>query len=133
VDAFAALYEPNAYIDRVYSYFLKLPPQKYKQFVIAENRKEPLGIDWTDLRALATVVWRQGFKRDTRFRFWRALAGMALHNPKRFKGFVSILAHNEHFLEYRAIVRQEIQGQLANLPPELPQPAIAAKLEYQPA
>jgi radical SAM superfamily enzyme YgiQ (UPF0313 family) len=132
VDAFAALYEPNAYIDRVYSYFLKLPPQKYKQFVIPENRKEARGTDWTDLRALATVVWRQGFKRDTRFRFWKALAGMARHNPKRFKGFVSILAHNEHFLEYRAIVRNEIQEQLANLPPEPPKAPVAPTRELQP-
>ena len=133
VDAFAALYEPNAYIDRVYSYFLKLPPQRYKEFVIPENRKEARGTDWTDLRALATVVWRQGFKRDTRFRFWKALAGMARHNPKRFKGFVSILAHNEHFLEYRAIVRQEIQEQLANLPPEPPKAPVAPTRELQPA
>ena len=133
VDAFAALYEPNAYIDRVYSYFLKLPPLRYKQFLIPGNRQGDTAIDWVDLRALAIVIWRQGIKRNTRWRFWNALAGMARHNPKRFKGFVSILAHNEHFLEYRAIVRREIQEQLANLPPEPPKTAAVESRSLQPA
>ena len=57
---------------------------------------------------------------------------MARHNPKRFKGFVSILAHNEHFLEYRAIVRNEIQEQLANPPPEPPKAPVAPTRELQP-
>jgi radical SAM superfamily enzyme YgiQ (UPF0313 family) len=126
MEAFSALYEPNAYIDRVYSYFLKLPPQRYRQILkqlelAGENtatghpdgRK---GVSWVDLRALAIVVWRQGIKRNTRWRFWRALAGMARHNPARFTGFISILAHSEHFLEYRQIVRHEIEDQLAHLP-----------------
>jgi hypothetical protein len=128
MEAFSALYEPNAYIDRVYSYFLKLPPQRYKQ-ILKEQAVQHAegaipetppagkkGMSWVDLRALAIVVWRQGIKRDTRLRFWGALLGMARHNPARFKGFISILAHSEHFLEYRQIVRREIQEQIAGLP-----------------
>ena len=121
MEAFSTLYEPNTYIDRVYSYFLKLPPQRYKQILkehppVASGDGGRKGVSWIDLRALAIVVWRQGIKRNTRLRFWRALAGMARHNPARFKGFISILAHSEHFLEYRQIVRREIQEQLAGLP-----------------
>lgn len=121
MEAFSTLYEPNTYIDRVYSYFLKLPPQRYKQILtehppVATGDGGRKGVSWIDLRALAIVVWRQGIKRNTRLRFWRALAGMARHNPARFKGFISILAHSEHFLEYRQIVRREIQEQLAGLP-----------------
>jgi radical SAM superfamily enzyme YgiQ (UPF0313 family) len=133
MEAFSTLYEPNAYIDRVYSYFLKLPPQRYRQ-ILREQAANGLGIvddadqsgsqpapkkrgmSWVDLRALAIVVWRQGVKRNTRWRFWRALAGMARNNPARFKGFISILAHSEHFLEYRQIVRREIEEQIAGLP-----------------
>jgi radical SAM superfamily enzyme YgiQ (UPF0313 family) len=120
MEAFSALYEPNAYIDRVTSYFLKLPPQRYKQILreTTGSVARPTGkggISWVDLRALAIVIWRQGIRRDTRWRFWAALANMARHNPARFKGFLSILAHNEHFLEYRQIVRREIQEQIAGL------------------
>ena len=136
MEAFSELYEPNAYIDRVYSYFLKLPPQRYRQILreqaasaateggastgdtSANLASQKKGMSWVDLRALAIVVWRQGVRRNTRWRFWRALVGMARHNPARFKGFVSILAHSEHFLEYRQIVRREIEEQIAGLPPD---------------
>ena len=43
--------------------------------------------------------------------------------------FLLVLAYNEHFLEYRSIVQQEIREQLESLPPEEP---TAAK-ELQPA
>ena len=43
--------------------------------------------------------------------------------------FLSVLAHNEHFLEYRSIVQQEIREQLESIPPEEP----TATKELQPA
>jgi hypothetical protein len=53
------------------------------------------------------VIWRQGIKRDTRGRFWRYLFGMARQNPAMLEQFIVVLAHNEHFMEYRAIVQQK--------------------------
>ena len=79
-----------------------------------------------DLKALSIVVWRH-IKRNTRTRFWRL--GMARNNPALLEQFLSVLAHNEHFLEYRSIVQKEIREQLESLPPEEP---TAAK-ELQPA
>jgi radical SAM superfamily enzyme YgiQ (UPF0313 family) len=131
VDAFGALYEPNAFIDRVYSYFLKLPPQQWKKLVVPGSRP-PKPTSWVDLRALGIILWRQGLKRNTRVRFWKALYGMYRQNPKRFTGFISILAHNEHFLEYRAIVRREIEEQLATLPPDPPKTTAEPSRELQP-
>jgi radical SAM superfamily enzyme YgiQ (UPF0313 family) len=113
VDAFCSLYEPNAYMDRVYSYYLKMGAPRWK----AAAKLPSL----TDLRALAIVIWRQGIKRNTRGRVWRYLLGMARHNPALLEQFLSVLAHNEHFMEYREIVTREIQGQLEALPPERPQ------------
>jgi len=54
---------------------------------------------------------------------------MARNNPVLLEQFLSVLAHNEHFLEYRSIVQKEIREQLESLPPEEP---TAAK-ELQPA
>ncbi len=54
---------------------------------------------------------------------------MARNNPALLEQFLSVLAHNEHFLEYRSIVQQKIREQLESLPPEEP---TAAK-ELQPA
>ena len=116
VDAFCALYEPNAYMDRVYSYYLKMGAPRWK----AAAKLPTL----TDIRALSIVVWRQGIKRSTRFRFWRYMVGMAIHNPALLEQFLVVLAHNEHFQEYRGVVTREIQEQLSELP---------AKRELQPA
>jgi len=112
VEAFCALYEPNAYMDRVYSYYLKMGAPRWKG-----KAKLPT---YTDLRALSIVIWRQGIKRNTRTRFWRYMLGMARKNPAMLEQFLVVLAHNEHFLEYRAIVQREIREQLESLPPEEP-------------
>jgi len=44
-----------------------------------------------------------------------------------------VLAHNEHFLEYRGVVTREIQEQLAALPPEPPPAPATTTRELQPA
>ena len=132
VDAFCRLYEPNAYIDRVTHYYGKVGTPRWKAFYKAENSDKPALPPANDIRALATVIWRQGFKRDTRFRFWRSLARIARRNPANLEQFVVTLAHNEHFQEYRAVVTREIEQQLACLPPE-PPPATADRArELQP-
>ena len=112
VEAFCALYEPNAYMDRVYSYYLKMGAPRWKA--------APKLPTFTDLRALSIVVWRQGIKRSTRTRFWRYMLSMARRNPAMLEQFLVVLAHNEHFMEYRAIVQREIREQLESLPPEEP-------------
>ncbi|MBV5260265.1 DUF4070 domain-containing protein [Synechococcus moorigangaii CMS01] len=104
VNAFWQLYDPHLYLDRIYRCFLKLgapkchPPAKFPSLV--------------DLKALAIVVWRQGIKRDTRWRFWHHLFGILRHNPAVFDHYLTLCAHNEHFLEYRQIVKDSIEAQL---------------------
>ena len=114
VEAFCALYEPNAYMDRVYSYYLKMGAPRWQGTATLPS--------WIDLRALAIVVWRQGIKRNTRSRFWRYMLGMARNNPAMLEQFLVVLAHNEHFMEYRSVVQREIREQLESLPPEEPSP-----------
>ncbi|MGL5832957.1 MAG: B12-binding domain-containing radical SAM protein, partial [Waterburya sp.] len=105
IETFWTLYEPKRYLDRVYRCFLKLGTPKHKA---------PGSLPtWVDLRALAIVVWRQGFKRDTRWKFWHHLFSIILHNPGVWEHYLTMCAHNEHFLEYRQIVRDEIEAQLA--------------------
>jgi len=106
VEAFWTLYEPHDYLDLVYSYFLKLGAPKVK---VAAKLPSLL-----DLKALAIIVWRQGLKRDTRFKFWHHLFSMIKKNPAVWEHYLIVCAHNEHFMEYRDIVRSEIEGQLAD-------------------
>ncbi len=107
IEAFWQLYEPHSYLDRVYRCFLKLGAPKAKP-----ASKLP---SWTDLRALAILVWRQGIKRSTRWKFWHHLFSIIKQNPAVWKHYLTICAHNEHFMEYRQIVRDQIQEKLVKL------------------
>lgn len=104
VDAFWRLYDPHAYLDRIHNCFLKLgapkahPPAKLPTLV--------------DIKALAIVVWRQGIKRDTRWKFWHHLFSIIKNNPAVWEHYLTLCAHNEHFMEYREIVKAQIEAQL---------------------
>ncbi|WP_094556260.1 B12-binding domain-containing radical SAM protein [Synechococcus sp. 1G10] len=105
VEAFCELYEPRKYLDRVHRYFLKLGPARVKS---AFKLPDPVVI-----RALLIVCWRQGIKRSTRWAFWHHLFDILRSNPKVTEQYLAVCAHNEHFMEYREIVRRQIENQLA--------------------
>ena len=128
VQAFCELYEPNAYIDRVTHYYLKMGKPRWHSFYKSEQSDISRLPSLTDIRALSIVIWRQGVKRNTRFRFWKSLATIAMRNPQLLEQFLVVLAHNEHFQEYRGVVTKEIQDQMLALPPE---PPAAAELNRE--
>lgn len=105
VEAFWELYDAERFLDRTYRCFLIMGAPKCKA-----PFKMP---SWVDLRALLIVGWRQGVKRKTRFKFWHHLFSIIKRNPAVWEHYLTVCAHNEHFLEYRQIVRDEIEGQLA--------------------
>jgi radical SAM superfamily enzyme YgiQ (UPF0313 family) len=105
VEAFCQLYEPRRYLDRVHRYFLKLgPPRVHSAFRLPEPAV---------VRALLIVCWRQGIKRPTRWAFWHHLFHILWANPAVAEQYLAVCAHNEHFMEYRDIVRTQIEDQLA--------------------
>lgn len=104
IQTFWQLYDEEVFLDRVYRCFLKLGAPKAKTAF-----KFPSLID---LKALGIVVWRQGCKRKTRWKFWHHLGSIIKNNPAVWEHYLTVCAHNEHFLEYRQIVRAEILNQL---------------------
>jgi radical SAM superfamily enzyme YgiQ (UPF0313 family) len=104
VEAFWTLYDPASYLDRTYRHFLKLGSPKCPSRV-----RE---VSWVNIKALLTICWRQGVVRKTRFQFWANLIGILRHNPKVWEPYIGICALGEHFLEYRQIVKEQIEGQL---------------------
>jgi radical SAM superfamily enzyme YgiQ (UPF0313 family) len=106
VDAFWRLYDPLCYLERTYQHFLALGAPKCPSRI----RK----VDWVNLRALATLCWRQGVVRKTRWKFWVYLLGILRHNPKVWEHYLGICALGEHFLEYRQIVKNQIEAQLVD-------------------
>lgn len=105
VKAFWELYDPAKYLGRAYRHFLMMGPPRNKSRI----RK----ISWVNIRALLTICWRQGVVRKTRFQFWHHMFGILRHNPRVWEHYIAVCALSEHFLEYRQIVRDQIESQLA--------------------
>lgn len=104
VEAFWQLYDPKTFLDRTYRHFLMLGVPKHHS-----PTRTP---SWTNIRALLIVCWRQGFVRETRWQFWRNLFSILWHNPRHADSYLVVCAHSEHFIEYRQIVREQIEAQL---------------------
>ncbi len=106
IQGFWELYDPSRYLERTHQHFLRLGAPRCP----SRLRK----VSWVNVRALLTVCWRQGVVRKTRWKFWLNLVDILRHNPKVWQHYLSICALGEHFLEYRQIVRDEIEAQLAD-------------------
>lgn len=105
VRCFWELYEPERYLGRVYRHFLNMKP--------SPNKKKFKRPGFVEIKAILTIFWRQGLKRNTRFQFWHQLFSLLRHNPRVLESYLISCAHLEHFLDYRQIVRNDIEAQLA--------------------
>jgi len=108
VDGFWKLYDPKVYLDRVFRHFMLLKQATYPKKPKSAKKK----LDKRYRRALATIMWRQGVVRETRFMFWRNLYRMYKLNPGGLSSYMTTCAQMEHFLVYRERVKQEITAQL---------------------
>jgi len=105
VNAFWQLYDPAAYLDRIFRYYMKLGEAKN---VVS---KRP---SWKTIRALSLILWKQGVIAQTRWLFWRNLIQVLLKKPRQLEIYLTLCAYLEHFTEYRFIVKEQINTQLAN-------------------
>ncbi|MBW4576998.1 MAG: B12-binding domain-containing radical SAM protein [Aphanothece sp. CMT-3BRIN-NPC111] len=109
VDAFWTLYDPERFLDRTYRHFRILGEATYPKKGKSAKKK----LTWPVIRALLIICWRQGVVRKTRWQFWRNLFSMYRHNPGGVSSYLAVCAQSEHFLEYRQIVKEQIEAQLA--------------------
>ncbi len=112
IDAFSRLYDPEKFLDRTYRHYRLLGEATYPDKGREKGDRNP--ITWVTIRALLTICWRQGVWRKTRWQFWRNLIQMLRHNPGGVSSYLAVCAQIEHFMEYRDIVRDEIEAQLAD-------------------
>lgn len=113
VNAFWQLYDPAAYLTRIFDYYMKLGEAKN---VVS---KRP---SWKTIRALCLLLWKQGIIAQTRFLFWRNLIQVLIKKPRQLEIYMTLCAYLEHFTEYRFIVREQINTQLANYIASKPEP-----------
>jgi radical SAM superfamily enzyme YgiQ (UPF0313 family) len=110
IQAFWELYEPERFLDRAYRHYRILGEASYPK----KDKSAKQKMDWRAIRALLTICWRQGVLRKTRSSFWQNLLKMYRHNPGGLSSYLTVCAQIEHFLEYRQIVRDEIEAQVAS-------------------
>ena len=104
IKAFWELYDPLKYLERT-----------YRQFLILGEPRNPSQLrrpSLVTIRALFTICWRQGVLRKTRWKFWTYLFDMIVNHNSHWQHYLSVCALGEHFLEYRELVRTQIQSQL---------------------
>jgi hypothetical protein len=69
---------------------------------------------WKTIRALSMLLWKQGVLAQTRWLFWSNLIQVLLKKPRQLESYLTLCAYLEHFVEYRFIVKEQINIQLAN-------------------
>lgn len=115
IDAFWRLYEPECFLDRTYRHFRILGEATYPK----KGKRSGKKLDWVAIRALLIICWRNGVLRKTRWQFWRNLFNMYRYNRGGLSSYLSVCAQIEHFLEYRQIVKEQMEAQLAQLPKQV--------------
>lgn len=117
VNAFWDLYDPQRYLDRTYQHYRMLGNAPCHK----ERKKKKLKIkektSWKDKRQLIKaafiICFKQGLQRKTRYTFWFYLWSMYRHNPGGVVSYLTVCAQIEHFLEYRQIIKTQIEHHLA--------------------
>ena len=109
VETFTRLYDPMNFLDRTYQHFLLLGQANYPK----KGKRPKKLFDPIIVKALLTICWRQGVVRKTRFKFWQYLWSMYKVNPGGISSYLTTCAQIEHFLDYREIVKTQIEEQVA--------------------
>lgn len=106
IEAFWRLYDPKCYLNRAYRHFRKMEVPKH-------SGGGSFSVSLIEVRALCILIWRQGIIRQTRWQFWINLIKLFKYNPSIAVRYLTVCGFLEHFLEYRQIVSDQINAQLA--------------------
>jgi radical SAM superfamily enzyme YgiQ (UPF0313 family) len=104
INGFWQLYDPEKYLDRTYRHIMMMGLPRVKETLPP--------ITWADMKGLLILLWRQGLKRKTRWKFWQYCWALLRQKPQLLGKFIVTCAYGEHFLEYRQVVRTQIETQL---------------------
>ena len=111
LQAFATLYDPHSYLERVFRYCCALDAGR-RRISSEEHKGRPWNQSAALLRGIAVLCWRQGLLRKTRWLFWRRLWQISRQHPLILDEYLWLLMLNEHFIFYQASVNDQVQQQL---------------------
>ncbi|MEC4853758.1 MAG: B12-binding domain-containing radical SAM protein [Jaaginema sp. PMC 1079.18] len=111
IDGFWQLYDPQKFLDRTYQHY-RIIGEAYRNK--PRKKRAPKPFDINNIKAFLLICWRQGIIRKTRISFWKYLWNMLIHNRGGVASYLAVCAQIEHFLEYRELVKNQIEQQLAD-------------------
>jgi radical SAM superfamily enzyme YgiQ (UPF0313 family) len=105
------LYEPRAFINRVFRYYLNMRPTRSAQGVsprvnIQPDPKADKGLKKIDIHhmtALFSILWKHGVAANYRFEFWKQLFTMCRRNPSRLYQYMDTIGLGENLFRLREI------------------------------
>ncbi|NJN73775.1 MAG: B12-binding domain-containing radical SAM protein [Limnothrix sp. RL_2_0] len=109
IAGFWELYDPEKFLDRTYRCYRILGTANFPK----KKKKAKKKISWQAIKGLIIMTFNQGVLRETRLKFWLYLFSMLRHNPGGTMSYLSVCAYLEHFVEYRVIVREQLEARLA--------------------
>ncbi|MEL7315745.1 MAG: B12-binding domain-containing radical SAM protein [Cyanobacteria bacterium J06559_3] len=112
VEAFWLLYDPLMVLNRTFRHFLMLGEGQKSAYQGRSHSAGSPDINWTTVRAFLIICWRQGILRKTRWRFWGNLAIILWRYPNVAANYIAVCAQAEHFIDFRELVRANIEAQL---------------------
>jgi radical SAM superfamily enzyme YgiQ (UPF0313 family) len=122
LEALDRIFDPANYLDRTYDQFMRLgtmPHHLNREEKLARRRRKAKAKNklkrfsqWQKIKVALTLIWRQGIKRSSRFKFWGYLFSIWRHKPDRLYGYLDTCAHNEHFIPFTKTIRAELLAQL---------------------
>jgi len=119
LQAYATLYDPHTYLERVFRYCSWLDAGR--QRIVHEPKQHRR---WNQsaglLRGLTILCWRQGVVRKTRWLFWKHLWQIATQHPLILDEYLWLLMLNEHFITYQISMTNQVQQQLQLLTSTMP-------------
>jgi radical SAM superfamily enzyme YgiQ (UPF0313 family) len=100
------LYDPEFFLDRTFKHFSKMKPSGIKKAFYPAS--------YSELRALAVTMFRQGLMYSCRWKFWRYLFSALLKFERhRFELFLCTCVMGEHYYEFRRIIKQKLLARLS--------------------
>ena len=114
LQAFSDLYNPRSYLERVYRYTCRLAAGRRRCLPAGQHHRrwhQSAGL----LRGVLILCWRQGIQRETRWLFWKRLLQVAVQHGLVLDEYLWLLMLNEHFLDYKTTVQEQVEQQLTIL------------------
>jgi hypothetical protein len=112
IEAFDQLYEPSNYLKRIHHYSILLGGKRHQRRISINSFFAHLNRP-AALTGVLTLFWNQGILRNSRWLFWGYLIDTILNRPHVLDQYLWMCLLNEHFLEYRSVVREEVTSQLS--------------------